>query len=81
MVPHDIEDISLVADGIHGIKIFLYVGKACPSTGFNHGSPHLHGYKSIRVQFRELVDGLFRENPHRCHILVAKVQNIIEITK
>ena len=81
VVSHDVEHISLVPDGIHGIEIPLDVSIACPSTCFNHSSPHLHGHKRIRMQFRELFDGLFRENPHRCHILVAKVRNHIEITK
>jgi hypothetical protein len=81
VVPHDVEYVSLVTDGIHGIEILLDVGIACPPAGFNHGSPHLHGYKGIWMLFRELFDGLFRENPHRCHILVAKVQNQIEISK
>jgi hypothetical protein len=81
VIPHDVEHVSLVPDGVHGIKVLFDVSIACPPAGFNHGSPDLHSHKSIRVQFCELFDGLFRENPHRCHILVAKVQIKIEISK
>ncbi len=69
VIPHNVEHISLVADGIYGIEILFYVSIACPLAGFNHSSPNLHGYKGIRVLFRELFDGLFRENPHRYHIM------------
>ena len=73
VVPHDVENVSLVTNGIHGIEILFYVGIACPPAGFYYGSPHLHGHKSIRMQFCELFYGLFRKNSHKCHILVAKV--------
>jgi hypothetical protein len=81
VIPHDVEHIPLVPDSIHGIKILLDVGIACPPTGFDHSSPHLHSHKDIGVQFCELLNGLFREYSHWHPILVAKIHINIEISK
>jgi len=64
VIPHDVEHIPLVADGINGIEVLLDVGKARPSACLDNANPHLKCRQRVGVFLCEPLNSLFREYSH-----------------
>ena len=42
MITHNVENISLIPNGIHRIEVLFYVAETGPTTAFNDTDPYLH---------------------------------------
>ena len=81
MITHNVENITLIPNGIHRIEVLFDVAETGPTTTLNDADPYLHRSQWFRMVYGELLQALFCEYSHFSNISPAKLHEKFDITK